>query len=115
MADFDVCVIGGGPAGYAACMRLWDFGRKVAIVERGRIGGAGVFNGALSSKTLWELSRDYRKARRRDRGYHAEQVHVHFEAVAQVVEQATGAKSHQMRRQLEQLSEPRPGCPGSLT
>jgi dihydrolipoamide dehydrogenase len=114
MADYDVCVIGAGPAGYAACMRLWDFGRRVALVERGRVGGAGVFNGALSSKTLWELSRDYRNAGRRDRGYTVERVEVSFEAVATVVEQATRAKSEQMRRQLHELAAPRPGCPGSI-
>lgn len=115
MADFDVCVIGGGPAGYAACMRLWDFGRNVALVERGRVGGAGVFNGALSSKTLWELSRDYRKVGRRDRGYTVEGLEVSFSAVAAVVEEATHAKSEQMRRQLTDLSTPRSDCAGAIT
>ena len=56
MDKFDLIVIGGGPAGYAAAMRGIDFGKKVCIIERNRIGGAGVYNGALSSKTLWELS-----------------------------------------------------------
>lgn len=113
-AEFDVCVIGAGPAGYAACMRLWDFGRRIALVERGRVGGAGVYNGALSSKTLWELSRDYRKVGRRDRGYTVEGVEVSFEAVAAVVEQATHAKSEQMRRQLHELARPRAECSGSI-
>ncbi|MCL4280801.1 MAG: NAD(P)/FAD-dependent oxidoreductase [Flavobacteriales bacterium] len=56
MADFDLCVIGGGPAGYAAAMRAIDLGKRVALVERDRIGGTGIYNGALASKTLWELS-----------------------------------------------------------
>jgi dihydrolipoamide dehydrogenase len=114
MADFDACVIGGGPAGFAAAMRLWDFGKKVALVERGRLGGVGVHNGALSSKTLWELSRDYRNATRRDRGFVAERVEVHFSAVAQAVELATSMKTSQILEQLQQLAEPRPGFPGSI-
>jgi len=53
---YDVCVIGGGPAGYAAAMRAVDFKKKVVLIERDKIGGAGIYNGALTSKTLWELS-----------------------------------------------------------
>jgi dihydrolipoamide dehydrogenase len=57
MEHFDLCVIGGGPSGYAAAMRAVDFKKKVLLVEKDVIGGAGVTNGALSSKTWWELSR----------------------------------------------------------
>lgn len=56
MDKFDLIVIGAGPAGYAAAMRGIDFGKKVCLIERDRVGGAGVYSGALSSKTLWELS-----------------------------------------------------------
>lgn len=53
---YDLCVIGGGPAGYAAAMRAVDLGQRVVLIERDRIGGTGIYNGALASKTLWELS-----------------------------------------------------------
>ncbi len=56
MNNFDLIVIGGGPAGYAAAMRGIDFGKKVCLIEKKRVGGAGVYNGALTSKTLWELA-----------------------------------------------------------
>lgn len=56
MENFDLIVIGGGPAGYAAAMRGIDFGKKVCLIEAKRVGGAGVYNGALSSKTLWEVA-----------------------------------------------------------
>ena len=56
MEKFDLVVIGGGPAGYAAAMRGIDYGKRVCLIEKDRVGGAGVYNGALSSKTLWELS-----------------------------------------------------------
>lgn len=56
MNQFDVCIIGGGPAGYAAAMRALDFNKKVCLVEKDRIGGAGIYNGALASKAMWEFS-----------------------------------------------------------
>ncbi len=62
MYDYDVCVIGGGPAGYAACIRALDYGKKVALIEKERIGGAGIWRGALSSKTMWELAQKFHKA-----------------------------------------------------
>jgi dihydrolipoamide dehydrogenase len=56
MEKFDLIVIGAGPAGYAAAMRGIDYGKRVCLIERDKVGGAGVYNGALSSKTLWEIS-----------------------------------------------------------
>ena len=57
---YDLCVIGAGPSGYAAAMRAVDFGKKVVLIEKDKVGGAGLYNGALSSKTLWELSQKIR-------------------------------------------------------
>ena len=56
MEKYDLCVIGGGPAGYAAAMRAIDFGKKVLLVEKDKLGGYGIYDGALASKTMWELS-----------------------------------------------------------
>jgi len=56
MERYDLVVIGGGPSGYAAAIRGIDFKKKVCLIERAKIGGAGIYNGALSSKTLWELA-----------------------------------------------------------
>jgi dihydrolipoamide dehydrogenase len=56
MEQYDLVVIGGGPAGYAAAMRAIDYGKQVCLIEKSRVGGAGLYNGALSSKTLWEIS-----------------------------------------------------------
>ena len=60
MEKFDLCVIGAGPSGYAAAMRAVDFKKKVILIEKDKIGGAGLYNGALTSKTLWELSQKVR-------------------------------------------------------
>ncbi|MFN0250081.1 MAG: dihydrolipoyl dehydrogenase family protein [Kofleriaceae bacterium] len=69
MDRYDVCVLGGGPAGFAGAIRAADLGKRVALVDAGPLGGAGIFDGALSSKTLWHLSGDFARAQRRDRGY----------------------------------------------
>jgi dihydrolipoamide dehydrogenase len=61
MEKYDLCVIGGGPAGYAAAMRAIDFEKRVILIEKEKLGGAGIYNGALSSKTMWEFSTRYRK------------------------------------------------------
>src|SRR5258708_31201877 len=58
MRKFDLVIIGAGHAGYAAAMRALDFKKKTLLIEKGKVGGAGVTNGALSSKTWWELSRE---------------------------------------------------------
>lgn len=51
---YDLIVIGGGPSGYAGAMRAIDFGKRVLLVEKRRLGGAGVYDGVLTSKALWE-------------------------------------------------------------
>jgi len=56
MEHFDLVIMGGGPSGYAGAMRAIDFGKKVLLVEKKKLGGAGVYDGVLSSKTLWEQS-----------------------------------------------------------
>jgi dihydrolipoamide dehydrogenase len=58
MEKYDLVVIGAGPSGYAAAMRALDFKKKTLLIEKDKVGGAGVTNGALSSKTWWELSRE---------------------------------------------------------
>ncbi|RHW73620.1 dihydrolipoamide dehydrogenase [Trypanosoma brucei equiperdum] len=55
--NVDVCVIGGGPAGVAAALRAVDYRKRACIIESSRIGGADLWNGALQSKTLWEMAK----------------------------------------------------------
>jgi mercuric reductase len=50
--DFDLMVIGGGSAGFAAAIKGVELGFKVALVEAGTIGGTCVNVGCVPSKTL---------------------------------------------------------------
>ena len=53
--NFDLIVIGSGPAGEKAAVKAAYFGKKVALIEsQPVVGGAGVNTGTLPSKTLKE-------------------------------------------------------------
>jgi NAD(P) transhydrogenase len=55
--EFDLVVIGTGPAGEKAAAQAAYFGKRVAIIERApEPGGAGVHTGTLPSKTLRETA-----------------------------------------------------------
>ncbi len=113
--QFDLCVIGCGPGGFAAAMRALDLGRHVCIVEAGEIGGAGVMWGALASKTMWELAKDFDIAGKVDRGYRASGLTVDYEAMRRTVMGAVKEKQYQMLSQIETFSPTRWPGPGSLT
>jgi dihydrolipoamide dehydrogenase len=100
LEKFDVCVIGAGPSGFAAAMRAIDFGKRVALVERNKVGGAGIFDGALSSKTLWELSESYQQTHNTNLGYTVYDSEVHFSSVMHQAHRAVAEKHVQLKKQI---------------
>ena len=50
--DFDVVVIGGGPAGYAGAIRAAQLGKKTMCVERDKLGGICLNWGCIPTKAL---------------------------------------------------------------
>src|SRR5437867_11907699 len=55
--DYDLVVIGSGPAGEKGAAQAAYFGKRVALVERApHLGGAGINTGTLPSKTLRETA-----------------------------------------------------------
>jgi NAD(P) transhydrogenase len=64
--DFDLVVIGSGPAGEKGAAQAAYFGKKTAIIERApRVGGAGVNTGTVPSKTLRETALYFSNLRQR--------------------------------------------------
>lgn len=52
MANYDVIVIGAGPAGYVCAIRAAQLGQKVAIVDKQWLGGVCLNVGCIPSKSL---------------------------------------------------------------
>ncbi len=52
MADFDVIVIGGGPAGYTAALTAAERGARVALVEAEQPGGACVHHACIPTNIM---------------------------------------------------------------
>src|SRR3954471_3473684 len=50
--NYDLIVIGGGPAGYVAAIRAAQLGKKVACVEKERAGGTCLNWGCIPTKAL---------------------------------------------------------------
>jgi len=95
---FDFCVIGCGPGGFAAAVSALDTGKHVCIIEGGEIGGTGVMWGALTSKTMWELAKDYAIAANIDRGYRSSGLFVDYQAVRTFVGTSRFATAEQYWR-----------------
>jgi pyruvate/2-oxoglutarate dehydrogenase complex dihydrolipoamide dehydrogenase (E3) component len=64
MAEYDAIVIGAGQAGPSLAFRLAASGRRVAMVERGAVGGTCVNTGCTPTKTLVASARLAQLARR---------------------------------------------------
>ena len=57
MEQYDLIVIGSGPAGEKGAEQAARFGKHVALVERAEhLGGAGINTGTVPSKTLRETA-----------------------------------------------------------
>ena len=58
--EYDLIVIGGGPAGYAGAIRAGQLGRKVACIELERAGGTCLNWGCIPTKALLKSAEYFR-------------------------------------------------------
>lgn len=105
MTKYDLVIIGAGPSGYAAAMRALDFRKKVLLVERNKVGGAGVTNGALSSKTWWELSRETSVFRKNLKRFNIDAPSVNYNEIQAEVRSAVGERKSMLELHMEQLKD----------
>lgn len=103
MEKYDLVVIGAGPSGYAAAMRALDFKKKTLLIERAHVGGAGVTNGALSSKTWWELSREAAGFRKNLRRYNIQAPSISYKEIQQEVRNAVHERKSMLIEHLDEL------------
>jgi dihydrolipoamide dehydrogenase len=61
--DFDLVVLGGGPAGYSAALYGASAGMSIAIVEEERVGGTCLHRGCIPAKELLQTAEVLRTVR----------------------------------------------------
>jgi dihydrolipoamide dehydrogenase len=49
---YDIAIVGGGPGGYVAAIRAAQLGKRVAVIEKDRVGGLCLNWGCIPSKSL---------------------------------------------------------------
>ncbi len=59
--NYDVIIIGSGPAGYVAAIRAGQVGLKTAIIEKDKVGGMCLNWGCIPSKSVIESAKLYKK------------------------------------------------------
>jgi len=85
---YDLIVIGGGPAGYAAAIRAGQLGRRVLVVEKERAGGTCLNWGCIPSKALLKSAEAYQAAKHSEIfGFTCKEIEVDF---AQVMARSRG-------------------------
>jgi dihydrolipoamide dehydrogenase len=77
--EYDLIVIGGGPAGYAGAIRAGQLGKKVACIELERAGGTCLNWGCIPTKALLKSAEFYRSlAKAESFGVNAKEVGFDF-------------------------------------
>lgn len=105
MEKFDLVVIGAGPSGYAAAMRALDFKKKILLVEKNSVGGAGVTNGALSSKTWWELSRETASFRKNLKRFNLSEPSINYKEIQSEVMRAVEERKSMLEEHMYLVQE----------
>lgn len=105
MEKFDLVVIGAGPSGYAAAMRALDFKKKTLLIEKDKVGGAGIINGALSSKTWWELSRETASFRKNLKRFNIDVPSINYKEIQDEVLRAIQERKGMLEEHMELIKE----------
>jgi dihydrolipoamide dehydrogenase len=105
MEKFDLVVIGAGPSGYAAAMRAVDFKKRTLLIERTRVGGAGVTNGALSSKTWWELARETSLFRKSLKRFNIEVPSVNYKEIQSEIRKAVDERKSMLEDHIHLMQD----------
>jgi len=61
MSQYDVIVVGGGPAGYPCAIRCAQYGLKTCLIEKEQLGGCCLNRGCIPTKALFNAARKVSK------------------------------------------------------
>ena len=61
MNNYDLIVIGAGPGGYVAAIKGAQLGKKVALIEKNRVGGTCLNRGCIPTKALMHSAEVFRE------------------------------------------------------
>ncbi len=102
--EFDVAVIGGGSAGFAAARTASGLGARTTVIEGGaQVGGLCILRGCMPSKSLLESAHRWHEIRRaREFGLVAKAVEVDMECVQARKQHLIGGFAAYRRKQLGQ-------------
>lgn len=64
--SYNLIIIGAGPAGYVAAIRASQLGAKVALIERGELGGVCLNSGCIPTKSLLASAKRYKQCKEAD-------------------------------------------------
>ena len=79
---YDLIIIGGGPAGYAAGIRAGQLGHRALVIEKERAGGTCLNWGCIPSKALLKSAEAYQAALHSDSfGFSCKEIEVDFAQV----------------------------------
>ena len=98
---FDLCVIGGGPAGYHAAIRASQLNARVAVIEDAGVGGVCLNRGCIPSKALIEVLKLTDRLEYLGRIGFSVSGGLSIEAVKSEVEGIVGRLTHGLRSVLE--------------
>src|SRR6056300_1931738 len=85
---YDLIILGGGPAGYAAGIRAGQLGKKAVVIEMERAGGTCLNWGCIPSKALLKSAEPYQAALHSETfGFTCKEIEVDF---AQVMARSRG-------------------------
>ena len=103
--QFDMMIIGGGPAGVSAALRARELGATVALIERGQMGGTCTNDGCVPTRVLAKTARLVRDARQfQTYGLLAEPPQLDFTRVLARVRQVV-TQIHEKKQVIDHLAQ----------
>ncbi|OIJ20328.1 dihydrolipoyl dehydrogenase [Anaerobacillus alkalidiazotrophicus] len=82
--EYDLVILGAGTGGYVAAIKASQLGLRVAVVEKGKLGGTCLHHGCIPSKALLRSAEVYSTMKHsEDFGVTAKDITLHFDKVQQ--------------------------------